>query len=96
LPGGGGALCGERKHGGELRRLWLEAGGVGGQAKWARDEQPDQGRDAIRLLALAEEKDDLTLQAMPAILREERGVHAGIGSIWRFLAANRITLKKRR
>jgi transposase len=31
---------------------------------------------------------------MQARLREERGVRAAIGSIWRFLKANKITLKK--
>jgi len=40
-------------------------------------------------------QDDLTLHAMQARLREERGVRAAIGSIWRFLKANKITLKKR-
>lgn len=51
--------------------------------------------DAAWLLALVAMQDDLTLHAMQARLREERGVRAAIGSIGRFLKANKITLKKR-
>src|SRR5208337_2965485 len=51
--------------------------------------------DAAWLLALVAAQDDLTLHAMQARLREERGMRAAIGSIWRFLKANKITLKKR-
>lgn len=51
--------------------------------------------DAAWLLALVAAPDDLTLHMMQARLREERGLRAAIGSIWRFLKANKITLKKR-
>ena len=55
-----------------------------------------KGENAAWLLALVAAQDDLTLRAMQDRLREERGVSAAIGSIWRFLKANKITLKQRR
>jgi transposase len=78
------------------RRRWLETGGAAAKPMGGATNNRIKGGDAIWLLALVEAKDDLILRAMQALLREERGVHAGIGSIWRFLAANRITLKKKR
>jgi transposase len=78
------------------RRRWLETGSAAAKPMGGATNNRIKGEDALWLLALVEAKDDLTLQAMQALLCEERRVDAGIGSIWRFLAANQITLKKRR
>jgi transposase len=74
------------------RRRWLTAAAkpMGGATNTRIKDE-----DAAWLLALVAAQDDLTLHAMQARLREERGVSAAIGSIWRFLKANKITLKKR-
>lgn len=46
------------------------------------------------LLALIKETDDITLAEMQARLRAERGVVAGLGTLWRFFAARDISVKK--
>ena len=48
------------------------------------------------LLALTEEKDDITLAEMQERLRTERSVSVGLGTLWRFFARRKITLKKSR
>lgn len=48
------------------------------------------------LLGLIEEQRDITLAEMRARLLEERGVSAGIGTLWRFFDLRGITVKKRR
>ncbi len=47
------------------------------------------------LLGLIEETTDITLAEMQVRLAEERGVRAGIGTLWRFFDRRRITRKKR-
>jgi transposase len=39
---------------------------------------------------------DLTIEELRATLREERGIVVGYGTVWRFLAKEKITLKKNR
>ena len=48
------------------------------------------------LLGLIEEQRDITLAEMRARLLEERGVSAGISTLWRFFDLRGITVKKRR
>lgn len=48
------------------------------------------------LLGLTEGQRDITLEEMRARLLAERGVSAGIGTLWRFFDARGITVKKRR
>ena len=79
--------------------------GVSTAVAWAgRARQGDrQGQkrgsqlDAHRtfLLGLIAEKDDITLAEMQARLKAERGVHAGIGTLWAWLDRAGQTFKKR-
>jgi transposase len=48
------------------------------------------------LLGLIEDQRDITLEEMRAHLLAERGVSAGVGTLWRFFDARAITVKKRR
>lgn len=48
------------------------------------------------LLALIEEKDDVTLVEMQDRLRVEHGVSVGLGTLWRFFARLGVTWKKSR
>jgi len=77
------------------RRRWLDTGTAAAKPMGGATNTRIKDEDAAWLLALVAAQDDLTLHAMQARLREERGVRAAIGSIWRFLKANKITLKKR-
>ena len=47
------------------------------------------------LLGLIEERVDLTLAEMRERLATERGVRAGIGTLWRFFHRRGVTVKKR-
>ena len=47
-------------------------------------------------LELIDASSHLSLHEMQARLREERGVSAGIGTLWRFFHARAITVKKNR
>ena len=77
------------------RRRWLDTGTAAAKPMGGATNTRIKGEDAAWLLALVAVQDDLTLRGMQAQLREELGVSAAIGSIWRFLKANKITLKKR-
>lgn len=46
------------------------------------------------LLGLVEEAPDITLDEMRRRLEDERGVNAGIGTLWRFFDARGISYKK--
>lgn len=48
------------------------------------------------LLGLIEQTVDITLDEMRHRLAEERGVRAGLGTLWRFFDRRGITVKKRR
>jgi transposase len=77
------------------RRRWLDTGTAAAKPMCGATNTRIKDEDATWLLAPAAAQDDLTLHAMQARLREERGVSAATGSIWRFLKANKITLTKR-
>jgi len=77
------------------RRRWLDTGTAAAKPMGGATNTRIKDADAAWLLALVATQNDLTLHAMQARLRAERGVSAAIGSIWRFLKANQITLKKR-
>lgn len=77
------------------RRRWLDTGTAAAKPMGGATNTRIKDEDAAWLLALVAAQDDLTLQAMQARLHEERGLSVAIGSIWRFLKANKITLKKR-
>ena len=47
------------------------------------------------LLGLIEAQRDITLEEMRARLLAERGVSAGVGTLWRFFDLRAITVKKR-
>jgi transposase len=48
------------------------------------------------LLTLIDATDDITLAEMQKRLRTERGVAAGLGTLWRFFARRAVTWKKSR
>ena len=48
------------------------------------------------LLALIEERDDITLVEMQDLLRAERGMAVGLGTLWRFFTRRSVTWKKSR
>ena len=76
-------------------RAWRESGG-----RAARRQGKPRGSKLDMhegfLLGLIEEKVDLTLEEMRRRLADERGVSAGLGTLWRFFAARGISFKKRR
>ena len=76
------------------RRRWLDTGTAAAKPMGGATNTRIKDENAAWLLELVAARDDLTLQAMQAKLRAERGVKAAISSIWRFLKANKITLKK--
>jgi transposase len=47
------------------------------------------------VLTLIAHKPDLTLAEIRAELAERHGISVGLGTVWRFLAAQGITLKKK-
>ena len=53
-------------------------------------------RNADFLLAEVDRQDDITLAELQQKLRDERGVHVAISTIWRFFDRRRMTFKKRR
>lgn len=76
------------------RQRWLTQGTVAAKPMGGATRNRIKGEDAAWLLKLVAAEDDLTLHMMQVRLKAERKVSAAIGSIWRFLAANRITVKK--
>jgi transposase len=63
----------------------------GGDRRSARVE-----KEADFILGEVERTPAITLEELQAKLKEERGQRFGIGTLWRFFARRRITLKKRR
>jgi transposase len=76
------------------QRRWLDTGTAAAEPVGGATNTRIKGEDAAWLLALVAAQDDLTLHALQARLHKERGATAAIGSIRRFLRANKITLKK--
>ena len=52
-------------------------------------------KEADFILREVEKRPAITLEELQARLKEERGQRFGIGTLWRFFARRRITLKKR-
>jgi transposase len=76
------------------RQRWLAQGNAEAKPMGGATRTRIKGADATWLLKQVADEDDLTLHMMQARLKAERKLSAAIGSIWRFLDANRITLKK--
>lgn len=53
-------------------------------------------KEADFILREVEKRPAMTLKELQAKLNEEQGQRFGIGTLWRFFARRRITLKKRR
>ena len=78
--------------------LWVRRA-RSGESKARRQGEPKGSKldaHAAFLLELTEATSHISLQEMQAKLREERGVSAGIGTLWRFFHARAITVKKNR
>ena len=78
--------------------LWVRRA-RSGEVTARRQGQPKGSKldaHAAFLLELIEASSHISLQEMQAKLREERGVSAGIGTLWRFFRARAITVKKPR
>lgn len=78
---------------------WAAHAAVTGETKAKRQGRPRGSKldaDESFLLALIEETDDITLIEMQDRLRAERGVSAGLGTLWRFFARRAVTWKKNR
>lgn len=76
---------------------WAALAAATGETKAKRQGRPRGSKlDAHEafLLALIEERDDLTLMEMQDRLRAERGVSVGLGTLWRFFARRAVTWKK--
>ena len=77
--------------------LWVRRARESGERKARRQGQPRRSKlDPHRdfLLGLIEMKDDITLLEMQERLVAERGVRAGVGTIWTFLDRCDMTVKK--
>lgn len=68
----------------------VRPGPLGGDRRSSRIEA-----HSALILSLVEAKDDITLAEIKASLAE-RGVSAGMGTLWRFFDRHKITLKKSR
>jgi transposase len=78
--------------------LWVRRARESGERKARRQGQPRGSKlDPHRnfLLGLIEAKDDITLLEMQERLAAERGVRAGVGTIWTILDRCDMTVKKR-
>jgi transposase len=78
--------------------LWVRRA-RSGEVTARRQGQPKGSKldaHAAFLLELIEASSHISLQEMQAKLREECGVSAGIGTLWRFFKARAITVKKNR
>ena len=77
--------------------VWVRRARADGERSARRQGQPRGSKlDAHRvyLLGLVEATTDITLKEMQARLREEKGVAAGIGTLWRFFRGQDYTVKK--
>lgn len=77
--------------------VWVRRAREDGETTARRQGQPKGSKlDAHTdfLFGLVASTPDMTLKEMQARLREDRGVSAGIGTLWRFFDARAITFKK--
>ena len=77
---------------------WAAYVAVTGETKARQQGRPRGSKrdahDAV-LLALVDETDDITLAELQARLLAERGVSAGLGTLWRFFDGRAVTWKER-
>ena len=79
--------------------VWVRRARMEGERSARRQGQPKGSKlDVHRgyLLGLVEATSDITLKEMQVRLREEKGVAAGIGTLWRFFRGQDYTVKKNR
>lgn len=77
--------------------VWIRRARQSGERTARRQGQPKRSKldpHAEFLLGLVNGTCDVTLNEMQARLREERGVSAGIGTLWRFFERRAFTWKK--
>ena len=77
--------------------VWVRRARQNGERTARRQGQPKRSKldsHAEFLLGLVGGSCDITLNEMQARLREERGVSAGIGTLWRFFERRAFTWKK--
>ncbi len=78
--------------------VWVRRARESGERKARRQGQPRRSKLALHrdfLLGLIAGKDDIALLEMQERLVAERGVRAGVGTIWTFLHHCHMTVKKR-
>ena len=78
--------------------LWVRRA-RSGEVSARRQGQPKGSKldpHATYLLELIDASSHISLHEMQAKLKEERGVSAGLGTLWRFFHARAITVKKNR
>jgi transposase len=78
---------------------WAAHATVTGETRAQRQGRPPGSKldaHAAFLLALIDEKDDITLAQMQERLRAERSVSVGLGTLWRFFARQGVTWKNSR
>ena len=79
--------------------VWVRRSRVNGERSAQRQGQPKGSKLDVHcsyLLELVETTSDITLKEMQVRLREEKGVAAGIGTLWRFFRGQDYTVKKNR
>jgi transposase len=79
--------------------VWVRRARNTGEMAARRQGQPKRSKldaHADFLLDLIEASCHISLNEMQACLQQERGVSAGIGTLWRFFKARAITVKKNR
>ena len=79
--------------------LWVRRAREGGEVTARRQGQPKGSKldaHAAFLLELIDASSHISLQEMQVRLKDERGVWAGIGTLWRFFHTRAITVKKNR
>jgi transposase len=79
--------------------VWVRRARDEGETAARRQGQPKGSKldgQADFLLGLIAAKPDITLREMQQRLRDEGGLPAGIGTLWRFFAARAFTFKKNR
>ena len=79
--------------------VWVRRARQDGETAARRQGQPKGSKldqHAGFLLGLIAAKADTTLREMQGRLRADRGMGAGVGTLWRFFAARAITFEKNR
>jgi len=74
---------------------WRKTGSAAAKPGTGHSRSPLEAH-AQWLLALVKDAPDLTLEEIRLRLRQERGLSAGLGSVWRFFDRHGISFKKNR